>query len=162
MPRHPDRIVDVEAIVRGFGISYVRYSEIAESSGEEQLVIVDQMGLLRDCYQVATVAIVAGSYTPTVGGHNILEPLWYGVPVIYGPHMHSQPEFVELMEEFKAGKQEGLETLKEQVMLFLESDSSRAQIADAGKALLASAKGATERTSREISGCILLQDKQDN
>ncbi len=162
VPRHPDRIAEVEAIVRSFGISYVRYSELAKSSGEEQLVLIDQMGLLRDCYQVARVAIVAGSYTPKVGGHNILEPLWYDVPVLYGPHMHSQPEFVELMEEFKAGKQEGLEGLQEQLVHLLESDSSRAQMAEAGKRLLASAKGATERTSEVIVSCILLQDKQDS
>ena len=43
---------------------------------------MDAMGVLRKCYQAADLAIVAGSFTSKVGGHNIMEPCWYGVPTL--------------------------------------------------------------------------------
>ena len=55
-------------------------------------LIVDAYGVLGDMYQVASLAIVGGSFN-RYGGHNILEPLAFGLPVIVGKAMHHfEPE----------------------------------------------------------------------
>ncbi|MCB1113235.1 MAG: 3-deoxy-D-manno-octulosonic acid transferase, partial [Chlamydiia bacterium] len=38
-------------------------------------------------------------------GHNILEPSFFGRPVIFGPYMHTQPELVEMVKASEAGIQ---------------------------------------------------------
>ena len=111
VPRHPERFNEVAAILEKENIPYMRFSQLDRGAKNAKVILVDAMGLLRKCYQLADLAIVAGSYIPRVGGHNILEPTWYGVPVIYGPFMHSQPELIELMEEYEAGLQVPMENL---------------------------------------------------
>ena len=90
------------------------------------------MGLLRKCYQLADIAIVAGSYTTKVGGHNILEPSWYGVPVLFGPYMHTQPDLVELIHEYRAGIQVPIEELPQLLLQLLENPDQRKELGTAG------------------------------
>ena len=47
------------------------------------VLLVDTIGELASLYQLGTVAFVGGSLVQR-GGHNIIEPAWYGVPVIIG------------------------------------------------------------------------------
>ena len=50
------------------------------------------MGELNIFYAAADVAFVGGSLVP-IGGHNLLEPAAWGVPILTGPHMNN---FVEI------------------------------------------------------------------
>jgi len=150
-PRHPERFDSVASLLRHKGISSVRYSEIETKKGNEQIILVDVMGLLQQCYQLADVAIVAGSYTPKVGGHNILEPSWYGVPVIFGPHMHAQPELVNLIMQYDAGISVPLEQLADQLMTLFTHPEVRHQFGNHGLELVANIQGATKRTLEAMS-----------
>ena len=49
------------------------------------MFLVDSIGELAALYSLATVAFVGGSLVPR-GGHNILEPALYGVPIVTGNH----------------------------------------------------------------------------
>jgi len=42
------------------------------------------MGILNDLYHVSNIAFVGGTLVE-LGGHNILEPVWAGIPVLFGP-----------------------------------------------------------------------------
>jgi 3-deoxy-D-manno-octulosonic-acid transferase len=105
VPRHPERFDAVAELIESKGICF---SRLSKGGGGGEVVLIDAMGVLRKCYEIATVAIVAGSYTDKVGGHNILEPLYYSVPVIFGPYMHSQPELVEMVLGGDAGIQSSI------------------------------------------------------
>lgn len=63
--------------------SSVKYSEM-ESRGfnEEEVLFIDNMGMLSSLYQYARIAYVGGAFGK--GLHNILEPLAFGIPVIFG------------------------------------------------------------------------------
>ena len=104
-PRHPDRFAEVADAVRADGWRMARASEAAGAAGsgdEAEVVVLDRMGVLARAYGAGDVAIVAGSFCE-VGGHNVLEAAAHGVPVVYGPRMHSQRELQRLMREGKAG-----------------------------------------------------------
>ena len=146
VPRHPERFKEVAGILEGRQIPFVRFSSQAAKTGKEKVILVDAMGLLRQCYQVADVAIVAGSYTPKVGGHNILEPSWYGVPVIYGPYMHTQPELVVLTKEYQTGVQVPSSELAGTIQELLSSTDAREKYRMAAGELLRNCSGAKERT----------------
>lgn len=59
----------------------IKYSEIEKHQGAKVLFI-DNIGMLSSLYQYARIAYVGGAFGK--GLHNILEPLAYGIPVIFG------------------------------------------------------------------------------
>ena len=62
------------------------------------MLLLDSIGELAGLFERATVVFMGGTL-PQRGGHNILEPAYFGKPVIVGPHMEN---FAEIMQEFSA------------------------------------------------------------
>lgn len=147
VPRHPNRFDEVADLLKKRGAPFVRWSQSPNCPA--QLILVDAMGKLMQFYSAASLAIVAGSYQP-IGGHNILEPLAYGTPVLFGPHMHTQFELVDLVLNAKAGLQVPLDKLRETVDHLLHSPAELKRMGDNGKKLIASLQGVTARTLKEI------------
>lgn len=145
-PRHPERFSLVGDLIASKHIPYIKYSHIGNRTGHEKIILMDTMGLLRKCYQLADVAIVAGSYTPRVGGHNIMEPCWFGVPVIFGPHMHTQVELVSLMSEYHAGQQVPEAELADTLIEYFQNETKRRELGRAGEKLVHEMRGATCKT----------------
>jgi len=136
VPRHPERFSQVAALLHLRGESYFRLS----TGGEGRVVLIDTMGKLRDCYQIADVAIVAGSFVAHVGGHNLLEPCDYGVPVLFGPHTETQKEMRDLVLEAGAGLEVSLDELAEAVERVDSESGSK------GLALMKGLRGSVKRT----------------
>lgn len=77
----------------------------ARKKGAEEacdVVLVDTMGDLLGIYQKSRVAFVGGSLAP-YGGQNILEPLFFGTPVVFGPHMGNFRDIADIVLQNKAG-----------------------------------------------------------
>lgn len=70
-----------------------RYTEVVDST-VSNLLILDTIGLLREAYQYADLAIVGGGYGR--GLHNVLEPAVWNIPVLCGPEIDKNPEAKEL------------------------------------------------------------------
>ena len=60
---------------------------------KEKIVLVDKMGVLRDFYQLADYVFVGGTLV-NIGGHSILEPLYYNKVPIIGKHYQNIEEIV--------------------------------------------------------------------
>lgn len=94
-PRHLPRLADAEAALRRGGLEPVRWSELKDKNteGQEsgQVVLLDAMGQLGEAYACATAAFIGGSLVPH-GGQNPIEAARWGVPVIFGRHMHNFAE----------------------------------------------------------------------
>lgn len=149
VPRHPERFEEVVKLLQKENVAFSRYTK-RMSPQQEKIVLVDAIGVLNSCYAIADVAVVAGSYTDKVGGHNIVEPSAFGVPVIFGPHMHTQPELVELVKDYRAGYQAGLKELPEVIVRVLNCPAEQKSLGEAGKRLIEEQRGATEKTLAEI------------
>ncbi|MBS0616106.1 MAG: 3-deoxy-D-manno-octulosonic acid transferase [Verrucomicrobia bacterium] len=143
VPRHPERFNAVAELLAKKNISFVRYSS-EKQDPKAQVVLVDAMGLLNTCYGVSDLAIVCGSFTERVGGHNIFEPIALGVPTIFGPHMQTQKELVDLVLRANAGRQVPIEELKSVVAEFLKNPPTA--MTKAGQELARKSQGATKRT----------------
>jgi len=144
VPRHPGRFNEVEKELILLNLPFCRYSKTENCN--QKIVLIDAMGLLRKCYSVATIAIVGGSFIQRVGGHNILEPLAYRVPVLFGPYMHSQPDFSELVLNHQAGVQVKEEDLKNVVDDLLVNPERCFMLGDSGFKLISQFKGSTKLT----------------
>lgn len=148
VPRHPERFNEVAHLFQERGVPFRRFSE--KKKGDQRLILVDAMGYLSQCYQVADLAIVGGSFVSHVGGHNIFEPALFGVPVLFGPHMHSQPDLKELILSAKAGQEVQIEKLPEALLELLEDPALHHKYSSASRKLATSIQGATQRTFEYI------------
>ena len=148
VPRHPERFDEVAKLIKERGFEISRFSEGV--TREQRIILIDAMGKLSECYQIADVAIVCGSYVSHIGGHNIFEPVQFGVPVFFGPHLYGQPDLKDLVLTAQAGKQVAIEDLPQALVAILESPLMHQQYADACKTLSISVQGVTERTFRFI------------
>ena len=97
VPRHLDRIDEVineihQVFSEGEN-SKISYSLMSEYKKTDVLV-VDKMGVLRDFYQLADFVFVGGTLVD-IGGHSILEPLYYGKKPIIGNYYQNIAEIVE-------------------------------------------------------------------
>jgi 3-deoxy-D-manno-octulosonic-acid transferase len=146
VPRHPERFDEVARLLEARALPFHRYSQKNQCKLEKRFILVDTMGLLLKCYQIANFAIVGGSFTESVGGHNILEPCAYGVPVIFGPHMFSQPELLSLVTSYNAGKQVNLSELSSVLKDLIAVPSKQLEMSKNGLRLTHDARGASERT----------------
>jgi len=54
------------------------------SNVKSSVLILNTIGQLANAYQYADLAFIGGGYSNQL--HNILEPLTFGVPVVFGPH----------------------------------------------------------------------------
>jgi 3-deoxy-D-manno-octulosonic-acid transferase len=102
-PRHRERAAVVGRLVRRAGRPLRRRTRLGDGplrAGE--VLLLDTLGELPSLYARADVAFVGGTLAP-VGGHNVLEPVWAGRPVVFGPNTSNVRSAVELLETCGAG-----------------------------------------------------------
>ncbi len=96
VPRHLERISEVKEIFKEF--NYQLYTELKD---KPEIIIVDKMGILTEAYAMSDLAIVGGSFFD-FGGHNPLEPAFYGLPIIMGEYYSSCIDSVNKLEKNEA------------------------------------------------------------
>jgi 3-deoxy-D-manno-octulosonic-acid transferase len=117
-PRHPERFGLVAKMLEDAQIPYCRWGDREQVSRQVLVVLVDVMGQIPNVCALCDIAIVAGSFSSRVGGHNILEPTLYGLPVLFGPSMHNQNELAIRVLQAGAGKQVKAEELAAEILQF--------------------------------------------
>jgi 3-deoxy-D-manno-octulosonic-acid transferase len=104
VPRHPERFDEVYRLLQQqfSDAEMQRYSKwCQEHTSTLRCLLVDAMGELSSLYAIAECAFVGGSLV-NIGGHNILEPIAYDVPVLAGPYMQNQQDLLRIMLEHHA------------------------------------------------------------
>jgi 3-deoxy-D-manno-octulosonic-acid transferase len=76
--------------------SIILFSKASEATGNERILLLDTLGMLKYAYRYAQLAYVGGGFGK--GIHNLLEPIVYEMPVIFGPHFKAFPEAHFLVE----------------------------------------------------------------
>ena len=150
-PRHPERFKAAYEQARSFGFRTHSRSYQPLPGSDNAVFVIDTLGELGRFYACADVAFVGGSLQP-VGGHNLLEPAAVGVPILTGPHLHNFSDIARQLSA--AGAMEIVdspEVLGERLVDLLGSAGLRAQMGEAGRALVVDGRGALERTWQAIS-----------
>lgn len=152
VPRHPERFEDVWAFLQAQGVPARRISDGAASVEKQPCVhLLDKMGLLTEVYGLAEIAIVAGSFTRGIGGHNILEPAAHGVPVVYGPDMNSQPDMVKILSPANGGTQSSPHWLAEDLLDLLTDTGAARDKGNRGRQVYQANRGSARRNIDVIS-----------
>lgn len=92
-PRHIDRIETLEILCRKNNLSVCRYSSYKEDT---DVVLIDSIGKLGVFFALCPVVFVGGSFCKR-GGHNPLEPLFYGCHTFWGPDMSNFQDITPLL-----------------------------------------------------------------
>jgi 3-deoxy-D-manno-octulosonic-acid transferase len=131
----------------------VRLSEwinISESSMEKPTVlIVDQIGLLRNLYQYAKIAYIGGGFTKD-GIHNVLEAAAFGKPVIWGPNDAKFMEAIGLRSADGGIKIEDEISLNKAIETLLSNSETYKNKSNAAKKYVQRNAGATQKTIEKI------------
>jgi 3-deoxy-D-manno-octulosonic-acid transferase len=101
-PRHIERAGEIRLLLEQMDIPYSVYGRPRKAPGAS-VILCDRMGLLQELYLAADLAFVGGTLVD-IGGHNVLEPVWAGAPVVYGPHTDNVREAVDYIESHGFGR----------------------------------------------------------
>jgi len=152
-PRKPDRFDEASRLAVEAGWNVVRRSrlDLAKSLDENtDVLVLDSIGELAAIYSLADAAFVGGSLVSS-GGHNILEPAWFGKPPVFGRSMENFSEMAEQFLAANAGVQvsNGPQLGKVWVQL-IENDMLRERMGQSARELSSRNAGATAHTMAQI------------
>jgi len=152
-PRHPNRFEEVSRLLSGAGRTFVRRTTLEKNSQEfarqlaaPETLLLDTIGELAGIFELADIVFVGGSLVPT-GGHNLLEPAYWGKPILYGPHMENFRDIAQLFTRAGAAVQvSNSSDLARVILQLMRDDERRRKMGDRAAQLMEEGLGATERT----------------
>lgn len=148
VPRHPERFEEV------YEFSRSRFSTCRRSRGlcpeGTQVIVGDTMGEMMLLYGCADIAFVGGSLIER-GGHNMIEPACWGLPIICGPHTFN---FADISKRLELGggmvTVKDMETLATQLLHWLEQPQERAVVGEKARAFAEQNRGAVDRLMQVV------------
>lgn len=153
-PRKPDRFDEAARLAAEAGWNVTRRSRLVTGKSLDEntdVLVLDSIGELAAIYALADAAFVGGSLASS-GGHNILEPAWFGKPPVFGTSMEN---FVEMSEQFlaaNAGVRVNSGPMLGVVWVqLIENDALRERMGQAASELSVRNAGATQRTLARIA-----------
>jgi 3-deoxy-D-manno-octulosonic-acid transferase len=139
-PRHPERFPVVSELLRANDLNFNKRSEWQAQPLSGTILLLDSIGELASIYELATAAFVGGSLVPR-GGHNILEPARFAVPIFVGPYTQN---FRDIISIFSAANAVHIAPSAED--LATAFDPKWREMGMRGKEVLAANSGALQRT----------------
>jgi 3-deoxy-D-manno-octulosonic-acid transferase len=149
-PRQPHDVSIIIAMCDHYRFAVSRRS-LGESAMCTAVYMLDTMGELGTFYAVANAAFIGGSLIP-FGGHNPLEAVVQGKPVLWGPHMSNFREIEEGLLATGCGEVvNSAAEMQEALALWLANPSKQADYGRHAEAFLQSRRG----VSHSILNCLL-------
>ena len=97
VPRHPERFEEVFAMIQSrYQNCETTYSKYSSSNDfNSDITLVDVMGELVNIYAISDVVILGGGFIQSAGGHNPIEPAYFGCKLISGKVIFNQKSLFE-------------------------------------------------------------------
>ena len=141
----------IERILREVKGGAVRYTQISEGClADNQVLVLDTMGLLSRVYASAEWAYIGGGFG--AGIHNTLEAAVYGLPVAFGTKYHKFKEACDLIELGVGRSVESSKDLKSWFEELKNDDDYLARLSAIAKVYVGKHRGATEKIVKVIFG----------
>lgn len=153
-PRHPGRAPRVGELARARHLDCVSRSAKTAVDAGTAVFLVDTLGELSSFYGLAEVAFVGGSLVP-VGGHNLLEPAAFGLPVLTGPNIGNVALMFDLLAAADAVELVAdREAVAKSVTRLFADEPERRRRGGAANRVLEENRGAVDRAVRLVSGFV--------
>jgi 3-deoxy-D-manno-octulosonic-acid transferase len=150
-PRNPERFSEVARMVERSGWQTIRRSQLGEgAAGPVDVLVLDTIGELEHFYSLGDFAFLGGSLIP-FGGHNPLEPVRWGLPVVFGPHMENFRDIAAILLKSGGGFQAAGQTeLHQRVRAWLMEPLKCREHGEKGRWALLDHQGAVARNMEVI------------
>ncbi len=146
VPRHPERFKKVAELCRKKNYQTVLRSTGKACLPQTDIFLVDAMGELLQFYAASDAAFVGGSLITQGGGHNLLEPAMFELPIISGRYLHNFKAIADLFLEADALKiVHDEKELAEQVIKYLADIDLCKKTGERAKAVFLKNQGALQR-----------------
>ena len=156
-PRKPANFDEAARLAKQDGWIIARRSQIDTAAPLDEnadVLLLDSIGELAGLYSIADVTFVGGSLVPS-GGHNILEPAWFGRAPVFGPHMENFRDMAAQYASQGAGIQIRNSNALANAWITLIGDESLARrMGEKAKNLAQSNRGATARCLQRIESIL--------
>jgi 3-deoxy-D-manno-octulosonic-acid transferase len=145
VPRHPERFMAVEVLLRKQEFGFVTRTSDVVCGPEHSVFLGNTMGEVPLFYAASDIAFVGGTLVP-VGGHNLLEPASLGRPVITGSHLFNTQDIADKFSEREAliSVQNGSDLAWAVVDLF-ENPEKAQKMGEEGRLIIQKNRGSLQR-----------------
>ncbi len=162
VPRHPQRVDEVEALFKAAGLTVSRRSAWGQdgpaSHAAVQVWLGDSLGEMALYYSLADVALLGGSFAP-LGGQNLIEAAACGCPVVMGPHTFNFLEAAQQAQAAGAARRVAdMEAGVQQALALAQDAQARQSVSLAALAFSQAHKGAARRVAGLVKERLGLQD----
>jgi 3-deoxy-D-manno-octulosonic-acid transferase len=146
-PRHVERAAEVMKLIETLGFAPQKYSQMKTGyKSADAVIVIDTIGHLRSLYSLASVVFVGKSFT-VPGGHNIVEPAFFGKAVIVGPFMENFRDITAVFKKDHAIVQlDNPGELEGAVSSLLGSPGKRQELGQRARIVIDKYTGATRRS----------------
>jgi 3-deoxy-D-manno-octulosonic-acid transferase len=159
VPRSPQRFAAVAQSLADAGLTVARRSDLgaqmaATIGSDIRVILGDSIGEMNAYYPVADLVFVGASLVDH-GGHNIMEPMAFGKPVLMGPSIYGIAFAAE--PAARMGAFESLptaEALRLRILGLLQDPAERQRMGQAAGAFSAGQAGAADRTYTGLKAII--------
>ncbi|MBT5911415.1 MAG: hypothetical protein HOH59_01310, partial [Rhodospirillaceae bacterium] len=147
VPRRLERCAHVARIIMSKGISFVRRSDQWDKGGNNfSVILLDSMGELSEVYSICDIAFVGKSFIPPGGGHNLIEPIAQGKPVLFGPFVENNKHNADELIKNGLGIQvNNADEIEVSAKNWLSSEDERAKLEGRAKGFILYHQGASQR-----------------
>lgn len=154
VPRHPRRCPDIVRIIVTKGLNFIQRSKDDGNRRDFSVYIGDTIGELLKFYAATDVAFVGGSLV-AIGGHNPLEPIMVGKPVLTGPYFFNfESLYGELFQQHGALLVRDAESLFQSLKRLATDATWQSQLNEAANEVYNHNRGATARTAQWLSSVL--------
>ncbi|MBN2418912.1 MAG: 3-deoxy-D-manno-octulosonic acid transferase [Deltaproteobacteria bacterium] len=136
------------------GFKAILKTEIKAHENSNDIIILNTVGELNRIYGLARISFVGGSLVP-VGGHNLLEPASFGIPVIFGPYTYNFALMSESLIESGGGlRVKGEIELYDAIKRILTETKIQQNMGSHAREFVEGNRGALGRVISHIEDCL--------
>ena len=148
-PRRIERVEEVVTLLKKKNISFTLRS-LREHA--RTVILLDTMGELAKVYSLGQVAFIGKSLIKPGGGHSLIEPLSYGLPVMHGPFVENIGHVADKAQALGlAILVHDSKDIKEKVHSLLENENLRQELAEKALSFTTEQQGASEKMAETIT-----------
>ncbi len=149
-PRHIARLNEIRHLLTQAELDFALLSDCVTKGQNKNIVLVDSLGELGDLYSIGDINFCGGSLV-NKGGHNIMEPIRWYKPVLFGPFMRDYQDAADLVLAEGAGFQvRNADELSERLSALLQDERLQQQVCQAAERLARSQQGSAQRQADMI------------
>ncbi len=153
-PRKIEQAQELNDMAIGRGKTCLLRSQSRGNVDSPDVVILDSVGELERIYGLGDISFVGGSLVP-FGGHNLLEPASFSLPVLFGPHTDNFAWMSDALEGLGGGRRvKDPRDLTMAIRELLSNNALRAEMGSAAQCFVKQNEGAVDRVMNYVEASL--------